>query len=517
MTVSFNLIDKPWIPCVDHQGRLVEVGLRDLLLQAHNLQAICCETPLMTAAVMPVVMALLHRVFGPEGSDEWHDLWEAGQFPSEPLEAYFKQWQNRFDLFHPEYPFYQVRDRRLEPQPILYLAESIRNSETLFNHSTNDNSQPLNPSLAILTLLTAQYFRVGGGRTGTQTPNLINGTLTSGIVFFANGNNLFKTLMLNLVRYPDEQIMPSTLDDKPVWENDDPFRNHHLGKQILNLVPNGYLDYLTWQTFHIELFPEINSSGNIVVPAATVIPVAKLDQIVHNPQHFYIFNPEKGDAKPIRFKLDRAMWRDYHSLLSFLDRKSNKKSYVPCAVLSWLTFLVEMEEMIETDYPFMLTAIGLITEPGKAAKILTYRNESIPIPYLFLRDEKYIHLINDAINITEKAAEILNQSIKKLARQVLMRGGNREPDQKKEVAPLIKHWNVTWLYWSILESKFGEFLDYLLQDTEMAMDMWRQSIRTTSHSALDAAIEMGGNRIGFLKGQVEANRHLNIGLKKLLD
>ncbi|MFW5709700.1 MAG: type I-E CRISPR-associated protein Cse1/CasA, partial [Chloroflexota bacterium] len=121
MRYTFNLIDVPWILCVTGTGEQIEVGLRDLLLNAHNLKAISCETPLMTAAIMPMTLALLHRVFGPHDETAWKELWSAGRFPAEPLEAYFAQWYDRFDLFHPERPFYQVWDDRVQPKSVIHL------------------------------------------------------------------------------------------------------------------------------------------------------------------------------------------------------------------------------------------------------------------------------------------------------------------------------------------------------------------------------------------------------------
>ena len=36
MTFFFNLIEKPFIPCVRLDGRSVEFGLRDVLAKAHE-------------------------------------------------------------------------------------------------------------------------------------------------------------------------------------------------------------------------------------------------------------------------------------------------------------------------------------------------------------------------------------------------------------------------------------------------------------------------------------------------
>jgi hypothetical protein len=36
-TFSFNLIDQPWIPCIDLQGRYAELSLWEMLANAPNM------------------------------------------------------------------------------------------------------------------------------------------------------------------------------------------------------------------------------------------------------------------------------------------------------------------------------------------------------------------------------------------------------------------------------------------------------------------------------------------------
>lgn len=38
----------------------------------------------------------------------WGELWQLGHFPEQPIRDYLDKWQDRFWLFHPERPFWQV-------------------------------------------------------------------------------------------------------------------------------------------------------------------------------------------------------------------------------------------------------------------------------------------------------------------------------------------------------------------------------------------------------------------------
>lgn len=507
MHYSFNLIDQPWIPCIKHDGTVDEVSLRTLLVDAHNLRAICCETPIMTAAVLPVALALLHRVFGPKSISDWKRLWDGGMFPEEALDGYFARWHERFDLFHPERPFFQVRDERLTPKSTVYLAESIANSDTLFNHLLEETAAPPGPAQAARVLITAQFFRLGGGVTGKSTPNLIDGSLARGVLFFASGDSVFETLALNLVPYPSEHIMPYSTADRPVWEDDDPMLGRQPGKTILKITPRGYLDYLTWQTFHITLWPQEGEAGQVVVPQATVIPVARLDEGVYSPLKRYHRASAEDDWKFLYFSPEKALWRDYHSLLALDD--GNVK---PPAVVDWLAELAE-RGLIPDHQPLQLAATSMLADQ---AKPIFYRYELMPLPAVLLGDATAFYIISQAIADAEKVAIGLRAAVNRLAEQVLMRGGDQIPD-KNTRQNLVRQWDIQSRYWTHLERAFWDFLEVLRIDMTEAQGNWRETLTRTARDALAEASALSGTSAAALRGQVLAERELNRQIRKALD
>ena len=105
---SFNLVSEPWIPCVTAQG-VREFSLREVLAQAHTIKELSDDSPLVTVALHRLLLAILHRNFGPASFDEWKELWRASKWDEAKLNQYFEQWQHRFDLFDKDRPFYQVQ------------------------------------------------------------------------------------------------------------------------------------------------------------------------------------------------------------------------------------------------------------------------------------------------------------------------------------------------------------------------------------------------------------------------
>lgn len=496
--LSFNLIDQPWIPCISLEGEYVELGLYDLFDRAHQLRALHCETPIMNAAILPVTLAILHRVFGPKDKREWRALWGQGRFPMAEIDTYFANWRDRFDLFHPERPFYQASDDRVKPRSIIHLIQSIANTGTLFTHEDEARGLRLSPAMAARHLVTAQAFRTAG--LSGLDEKFTDGVYARGVLFWAQGNNLFETLVFNLFRYPDAQYFNWTPDDAPAWEQDDPFR--------VRKIPDGYLDYLTWQSNRILLQPEMMADGSPQIASMTIAPGLTLDSSVNCPQKRYVLKEKEGESKQsfLYFSEQRALWRDYHSLL---PPSSDKELVKPPVVIDWLADIAG--EGVEHA---QLLATGMLADQ---AKPIFYRQESLPLPTALLSgDSEYRWSIADAIQRADDVADLLRRALSILADHVLMRGGDLKPDGKTR-SNLMQQWDALGLYWATLEPAFWAFIDELVMGTPDADAGWYDVLKDSARGALDAAEVMAGSSPWALKGGVMARRNLNLNLNKLFE
>src|SRR5690606_27777077 len=111
MTASFNLVTDRWIPCTDLEGRSVELGIRETLINAHQLRSLATSAPMVSIPILRLLLCVLHRVFGPRNENEWFYLWQQGRWDEHKLHAYLDEWQHRFELFgdDEEGRFYQVK------------------------------------------------------------------------------------------------------------------------------------------------------------------------------------------------------------------------------------------------------------------------------------------------------------------------------------------------------------------------------------------------------------------------
>jgi CRISPR system Cascade subunit CasA len=126
MTYSFNLIDQPWIPCASLNGRMEELSLSEILARAHELRAVQGDSPLETASIYRLLLAVIHSALrGPKTKKDWAALWDAKCFDMSRFDSYFKKWHSRFDLLDKERPFYQFKEKDMFRKSALLLPHGM--------------------------------------------------------------------------------------------------------------------------------------------------------------------------------------------------------------------------------------------------------------------------------------------------------------------------------------------------------------------------------------------------------
>jgi CRISPR system Cascade subunit CasA len=264
---KFNLTEEPWIPCLMPDGTLKEFSLLETLAKAHEIREISDDSPLVVVSMHRLLLAILHRNFGPKTFEEWKTLWRKGFWDAEKLKTYFESdnCKNRFNLFDEERPFYQYpkvtkkgdADSDKLPIETLMQEKATGANATLFDHSFKAKQTACSPAQAARYLVARHNFSLAGG---VSYPfNLSNGVLVKGFSVLAIGKNLFETLALNLIVYHRDKPIPIQDDDgisldKPFWEGETLPEAKERDKD--GTVPLGYLDYLTWQSRRIKLLPE---------------------------------------------------------------------------------------------------------------------------------------------------------------------------------------------------------------------------------------------------------------------
>jgi len=233
---EFNLLHEPWILVMRPDGVTEEISILELFRRAPQWQGLAGELPTQDIAVLRLLLAILHAVFGrydidgnfeppssPSGAlERWKALWNRKTFPNEIIGEYLLHYEDRFYLFHPEYPFYQVAKLGKATEYTAAklngeLAES-NNKIRLFPQRIGNSKNAMCYSEAARWLLYVNSFDDTASKPsmkGLPSPGV--GWLGKLGIIVAVGNNLFETLLLNFVLLKDgsNELWG---EEAPVWE-----------------------------------------------------------------------------------------------------------------------------------------------------------------------------------------------------------------------------------------------------------------------------------------------------------
>lgn len=505
MTPSFNLIDEPWIPCIDSSSTLVVYGIRDTLANAHELREISGDSPIVTVAIHRLLLAILHRVVeGPTSRNHWSRLWDdgKGQWGSPALITYLDEQHPNFDLFDPERPFYQTADDRVKEKSVASMVMDVAsgNNGTLFDHHTEVGGLILTPAQAARNLIAAQSFGLAGlsglAQKFTYAP------CVGGVLFLVQGKNLFQTLALNMVCYTDREPIPKLGEDLPAWEMKDPYKKREL--------PNGYLDYLTWPNRRILLNPESGLDGVTRVSTMTMAPGLRMDGEAQNPMMHYDANNKAEKPFPLRFSESKALWRDSSALF-----KLHVDGIRPPLAVDWLATLSHEGE-IEKSETRRLFALGMSNDQ---AKMEFFRSERMPLRSEYLEDRGLVESLDSALVMAESVARQLWGAARTLA-TFLVAPESDSPDghkpQREDLDQMMGPWKIESRYWAQLEAPFMVTLESMPDDAEAALSAWRETLKKTAWRSLESITDSLEMSPRALKATVQARGQLAAGLGKLM-
>ncbi len=523
MTSSFNLITQPWIPVLRDDGSFGELGLREVLIQSPHLREVAHDSPLFVASIYPLLTAIMHRVLhgqtDGERRAEWHRIWGQKRFSDadvEAIDAYFARWGDRFDLFHPRFPFYQVAGLEMnEASALRRLAMEENNAPALFANDADPDWQSPSPALAARLLVTIQNFALGFGKSARakiggeeiEPPYSADGPLLRGLTIWASGDTLFQTLMLCLV--PHE--LPA--DDAPCWELDETYklRDQSVNGKRKTTAPHGVCDLMTLQSRLIRLLPE-EQNGAVVVPRAFFTQGRSLEKDTaghpaFHPLKLYTTSKKEGFSV-VSLSENRAIWRNVHTLLS-----DKARSYHDHNLLGRMDTLTADGNVFNEEFRFNLNVVGMATEPGKAGKFLLWRHDRLPLPPVLLVDSELVGHIESANKDAGLVAEEMRRRFALVARTFIAgaRDGGIKPDPD-DVKALVNKFDPRRAFWPRIEDHFYRLLERLPEQRAAALEEWEKDVRQAAQDCLWAACNALGTspRAIIAVAQIDPFRGYNL-------
>lgn len=365
---AFNLMDEPWIRVIDNECRVDEISLIELFQNAQNYKDLCGEIPTQDFALLRLLLAILHTVisrFDVNGEpspiedeetalDRWREIWDAGKFPDNVISDYLVSQRESFYLFHPERPFYQCEHAKVGTSYTtakLYgdLSES-NNKVRMFSMISGEEKNAMTFSEAARWLIYVNAFddtsakKSAESRTlGLDLPSVGAGWIGKLGLLCVSGNNLFETLMLNLILVYDENTYPK---EKPIWE----LEKIRDGERIAITAPDNLAQLYTLQSRRLYLKREGQKVTGFYLLGGDFF---EKENAFIEPMTVWRNSGNKNNNVyvPKRHDISRQFWRDFSALVVSAD-----KSHKP-GVVSWINLLDEKDVLKDRILDFKIASV----------------------------------------------------------------------------------------------------------------------------------------------------------------
>jgi len=495
--MSFNLLEKPWIPVTERPGSVAQYNILDVLKKAQNLLEINEPSPLMQFGLYRFLVAFVMDAFQIRDPNDVESLIDANQFEEQTLDSYGKKWLDRFDIFDETHPFYQSRSN-LSQEKQKSVAELFQELPTGTNitHFTHfgEDAHAISPAACARALCAIPPFMQAGGQGLSPSVNGI-----PPIYVLIKGRSLFQTIVLNCCGID----MPENTGREPVaWKLDGSIEK---GKEI-NVFST--LQGLTWQPRHVHLIPTDGGictytglQSDILVKKIIFTKGWKATGKWRDPNISYRISKDGPFA--LRPQEGREIWRDTGPLLLLREGSytspNGKFKFDKPRVVQQFSYLKNSK----TIAPDQKLKVDLYTLRTDQAKIFEWQQEKLALPLNLIENDAKGHLVQVALDKTEKISWALGKAIEHMYPRE-GKGNDKAFENLKNLA--------FFKYWSSLETPFlTDLISLVAEQDETNIDApakidgaWKEILQKVSKSVIEEVIGHLDANAEMLKKQVSA-------------
>jgi len=372
VTDGFSLIDEPWVLVRTEAGGTDEVSLIELFRRSSGLVEVVGDLPTQGFAILRLALAVLSRATdGPRDEEAWEGLWATGSPPMPAIEAYLKRFRDRFDLFHPTTPFFQVADLRTakgEHSGLEKLVADVPAGHPYFTTRSGVGLDRLTPAEATRWLVHLQAFDVSGIKSGAVGDPRVKGGrgYPIGVGWSGNlgglvvqGEDLWRTLLLNLVPWDQPTLVQSGPEDLPAWERavDSAAEDDDVASR-----PRGPVDLYTWQSRRARLVGGPSGVTGVLVSNGDRLTVQNRQRVEPMTAWRRSEPQQKKLGIPIVYMPQghvpgRALWRGLATTLPVVSPRGKAdggQPHVSAGVVEWAA------RALDRRYRVQLRAIGMV-------------------------------------------------------------------------------------------------------------------------------------------------------------
>lgn len=514
--IEFNLLTEPWIRVMDENCTVKEVSLTDALIYSHEYKGLAGELPTQDAAVLRLLLAVLHAVFervdidGNESEieecddalDRWESLWKNEHFPEKPIKEYLESQKENFWLFHPTRPFWQVSQAKsgtgYDASKLNGALSESSNKLRLFPDRTCEERNRLTYSEAARWLLYVNAFddtsakptKAGKAANDGKLPSPGAGWLGKLGYVSLLGESLFQTLMMNFVLL-DRNKEPWT-SCIPSWELETPKTE----ERVQIPIPNDQAAILTLQSRRLFLLRDGKYITGYYLLGGDFFD--KENSFVEQMTVWGKIKDKNGNCigyQPRRHDRTRQMWRDFAMYTSALN---DSNSELP-GIIRW-NALLQCEKILPLTGLLDLT-IASIQYGDKDFFAADVFSDYLSIHMNLLSDigDVWRTLICNEIETCDKIA----RQIGFLASELFIAAGG---DIEKRNQPMTK---AREQFYYAVDIPFRKWLSGLNAediDTTAKVSVWRKEAKTIAFKLANEMVKNAGTA-AFVGKKAKENKN----------
>jgi len=482
-SISFDLVERPWIAVRFVDGSLGEVSLTDIFRRADKIREIAGELPTQDFAIIRFLLAILQRSLAPvtDPVSEWGQLWGGEATLEDFTDEYLERHHNRFDLLHPQTPFYQVASLRMERDEVSSLARlvaDVPNGEPFFTTRQKRGLDRIPFAEAARWLVHCQAFDPSGIKSGAVGDPRVKGGkgYPIGMAWVGSlggilieGSTLRETLLLNLV-LGDSQGIPWPSGDSAVWERPPLTERTERGATP---TPTGVADLFTWQSRRIRLAHDGNEVTSVLIANGDALKpqhVRGIENLEPMTSWRRSETQEKaiGDGRKIYMPKvhdpSRSFWRGLGALLPHGDRESQRADgsrSLPPIGLGWIA-LLQYRGAFNSAHLVRTRAIG-IKYGSQSATVWEIVDDSLAIHPRLLSGVSPA-LSQGVVDVVEKTESAVYALVQLAGNLAIAKGGDSDGPRARAREGA----------YFLLDSPFRVWLSQLNTDTDVvvAQDSW---------------------------------------------
>ncbi|WP_442813400.1 type I-E CRISPR-associated protein Cse1/CasA [Streptomyces sp. NBC_01754] len=446
---SFDLVSCPWLPVQRTDGTTAELSLREVFAEAGSLRRLVGDVPTQEFALVRLLLAILHdAVDGPEEVEDWVELWTRDDSLS-AVGPYLERHRGRFDLLHPEKPFFQVAGLRTsggEISSLNRIVADVPNSGPFFSMRMPGVDR-LGFAEAARWLVHAHAFDTSGIKSGMEGDDRVKGgkVYPQGVGWAGNlggvmveGATLRETLLLNLVAAETTGVEFKD-EDAPAWRRDPsgPGADDPVG---LASRPHGPRDLYTWQTRRLRLHHDDTGVYGVVLGYGDALVPRNRQKVEpmtgwrHSEAQDKKYRSEAPVYRPREHDPSRGVWRGLEALLQDLPGKGGAQSGGPASslrpgVLNWLA-LLEYEDALPPGYLARVHVVG--ARYGTQQSVIDELVDDVmamPVVLLHARDQRFGRAAVGAVKDADGAVRAFGDLAGDVARAL-----GSDPEKHRETA-----------------------------------------------------------------------------------